>query len=297
MRQFDAAFAAALAADATTFCRCWRVIRRDGAAFGFTDHDRDIVFEGTTFAANTGVAASALESELGLAPGGGEFSGALSDAALLEDDLVAGKWDHAAIESFLVDWRDPSLRFLTDRGQIGEVRRADNAFTVELRGEATAFDAEKGRLFQTGCAAALGDQRCGIDLSSPVYRAEAAVAESDGASFVLTSGLASYAAGWFRAGLLTWLTGANAGREAEIRDDRPEGAERRLEFWMREHRPIAAGDTFRIVAGCDKRLETCKAKFANVSNFQGFPHIPGEAVLARIARQGDSGMDGGSLFS
>ena len=36
-----------------------------------------------------------------------------------------------------------------------------------------------------------------------------------------------------------------------------------------------AGDSFTIVAGCDKRFGTCKAKFANRENFRGFPHLPG----------------------
>lgn len=36
----------------------------------------------------------------------------------------------------------------------------------------------------------------------------------------------------------------------------------------------APGDTFNVSAGCDHSLATCIAKFANVSNFHGFPFIP-----------------------
>jgi uncharacterized phage protein (TIGR02218 family) len=47
--------------------------------------------------------------------------------------------------------------------------------------------------------------------------------------------------------------------------------------------PIAAGDAFTIVAGCDRRLESCRQKFANVLNFRGEPFIPGaDAVLRRV---------------
>ncbi len=43
MRQLTSQTAAALAADATTLCHCWRLARRDGVVLGFTDHDRDCV--------------------------------------------------------------------------------------------------------------------------------------------------------------------------------------------------------------------------------------------------------------
>ena len=51
-------------------------------------------------------------------------------------------------------------------------------------------------------------------------------------------------------------------------------------------RPVTAGDDFTIRAGCDKRIETCGAKFANVANFRGFPHIPGQDAVLRYARTG-----------
>jgi len=53
-------------------------------------------------------------------------------------------------------------------------------------------------------------------------------------------------------------------------------------------RPIAANDTFDIFAGCDKRFETCQAKFANAVNFRGFPHIPGQDTIIRYAAKGDA---------
>ncbi len=34
---------------ATTLSWCWRITRADGQVFGFTDHDRSLTFDGTTF--------------------------------------------------------------------------------------------------------------------------------------------------------------------------------------------------------------------------------------------------------
>jgi hypothetical protein len=39
-------------------------------------------------------------------------------------------------------------------------------------------------------------------------------------------------------------------------------------------RAIAEDDAFTIRAGCDKRMETCGAKFANTANFPRLPAHP-----------------------
>ena len=68
-----------------------------------------------------------------------------------------------------------------------------------------------------------------------------------------------------------------------------------IELWQRLAEPIATGDTFRIQAGCDKQFTTCRAKFANVANFRGFPHVPGNDFLLHVASRKDKN-DGRGLF-
>ena len=68
-----------------------------------------------------------------------------------------------------------------------------------------------------------------------------------------------------------------------------------IELWQRLSEPIEAGDTFRIVAGCDKQFTTCRTKFANVPNFRGFPHVPGNDFMLSIASRRDKN-DGKSRF-
>ena len=54
------------------------------------------------------------------------------------------------------------------------------------------------------------------------------------------------------------------------------------------------GDTFSVVAGCDKKFATCKAKFANALNFRGFPHLPGnDAAYGYVVDGGQ--FDGGPV--
>ena len=94
----------------TTRARAWALTREDGTVLGFTDHDRDLSFEGLTFRAGTGMSASAITQGTGLAVDNTEASGALSDAALTEGDILAGLYDNAALVIWEVDWTDPDAR-------------------------------------------------------------------------------------------------------------------------------------------------------------------------------------------
>src|SRR3954469_19092467 len=135
MRTIPPNLSAHLADGATTLCHCWKLIRRDGKTFGFTDHDRDLTFGGTTYAALTGLEAAEATAELGFAVGGGEVSGALVSAGLTEDDIAAGLYDASAVETWLVNWANPEERLLLDVGALGEIRRTgDGAFAAEVRG-------------------------------------------------------------------------------------------------------------------------------------------------------------------
>ena len=100
----------------------------------------------------------------------------------------------------------------------------------------------------------------------------------------------------FTRGLITWLSGANEGRKAEVKVHSKGAGGVTIELWQRMAEPIAEGDNFRIVAGCDKQIATCRAKFNNVANFRGFPHVPGNDFMLSVASRKDKN-DGNSRFS
>jgi uncharacterized phage protein (TIGR02218 family) len=295
MRPIPPALQTRLNSGATTLCRCFILTRRDGITLGFTDHDRDVMLNDVLCRADTGFAGSEAVARLGLSVDGIEISGALSDDSLNEEALVAGRYDAAQVEMYVVDWSEPSLHVLMSRGHIGEVRREGRAFAAELRGLADALNAETGRLYTPTCAADLGDARCGVDLDDPLYRGEGEVSALNGVSAFVASGLAGFDDGWFTGGRLTFTGGANADDAMEVKRHRKEDDVVIVELWQAMALPIAPGDTFAVTAGCDKRFATCRDRFDNVLNFRGFPHIPGNDFIMRYALDGEPGHDGKSL--
>lgn len=274
----------------TTVARAWSIERADGFRLGFTDHDGELRFEGLSFRPDGGLTASALVQGLGLAVDNTEAEGALSDDAISERDLLAGRWDGAALRMWEVDWQDVSRRRLLFRGSLGEVTRSAGAFRAELRGLTEPLNAPLGRVYHPRCAACLGDPACGMDLSADTYRFEGVVGMHEDARLFRFEGFPGFDAGWFEHGVMQILGGDATGLKSTIKNDTAlPGGIRELELWE----PLAiapqAGDALRIVAGCDKRAATCRLKFNNFLNFRGFPHLPTEDWLMAPQAGGRNG--------
>lgn len=167
MLSIPPAMQASLDAGVTTHAWCWRVTRVDAAVFGFTDHDRDLVFDGLTYRAGSGFGGADAETALGLAPSQTGLAGALDDAVLTEADLAAGLWGAARVECWRVDWADTDLRVLVSVGELGEIVRRDGRFEAELLGLAHRLERVTGRVFTRRCDAQLGDGRCGVSTAHP----------------------------------------------------------------------------------------------------------------------------------
>lgn len=292
MTRISVELKAHMAGGETTLCRCWAIARRDGVAFGFTDHDLPLQFEGVDFKPDTGLTAYALQQSTGLSVDNTEALGAISDASITEADIEAGRFDGADVRCWLVNWAAPDQRLLQFRGSIGELRRAGGAFQAELRGLTEGLNAPQGRIYQKPCTAVLGDVTCRFDLNDPGYAVELAVEDVVDQGRLAWAALDGFAPDWFARGRLSVLSGAATGLWAAIKQDRAQAGRREIALWTPLRAPIAAGDLVRLEAGCDKRSETCRLKFNNLLNFQGFPDIPGEDWMVAYPRSGNPNTGG-----
>ncbi|MCD1263951.1 beta tubulin [Shinella sumterensis] len=293
MRTVPAGLQAHLDGEATTLCNAWRVVRRDGVVLGFTDHDRDLDFDGLTYLAASGFEASETEDGNGLSAEGGDVSGGFSADAITAEDLSAGRYDGAKVEVFLVNWQATGQRLLLRTAELGEVRREGGLFRAELRRLTHTLDQVKGRIYGRQCDAVLGDARCGVNLAA--YRATATVSAVTDDMHIEVTGLSGFAERFFRYGVLSFTGGAAAGLSADIEDHRKAAGADSLTLWLPMAAGVAAGDTLQVTAGCDKRFSTCKAKFNNRLNFQGFPHMPGSDFSYGYA-DGQTVHDGRPLY-
>lgn len=289
------ALLAHMATGTTTVCQCWSVTRKDGLVLGFTDHDRDLAFESITFRAATGMTARALQTSTGLSVDNTEAVGALSDASVSESDLLAGRFDGAQVQNWLVNWQDVSQRIIQFRGVFGEVTRSAGAFRAELRGLSELLNQVQGLAYQRTCSAVLGDARCGFNLNQTGFSVQTAIVSKDSPGVYRIASQGTIVDGWFQRGRVRVMSGSAAGVVGLVKFDKEDFTSRRVELWVDFPQIPVVGDVIRLEAGCDKIVTTCKAKFANLLNFRGFPHIPGEDWMTSYPTSGKIN-DGASLF-
>jgi uncharacterized phage protein (TIGR02218 family) len=257
----------------TTLAFIWRIDRRDGITLGLTSHDRDLTIDGLIYRAAPGMIPSALERQDGFDPDSIELTGALTSDAITEDDLAAGRWDGATLRVSAVNWEAPDVEplFLA-RGELGMVETGEGGFSAELRGPAALLEAPVVDETTPECRASLGDRRCGVDMAG--RRRFASVASVNGMSVTVD---VSAAEGAYVAGMLRWLDGENSGIDSRI------VASSGTMLTLREppYFAVTPGTRVELIEGCDRRFSTCVTRFANVANFRGEPHLPGNDLLTR----------------
>ena len=278
---------------ASTTCHAWAVVRRDGKTYGFTDHDRDLSFDGLVFKANSGLTAGALQFTSGLAVDNTEVSGALTDDGITDEDLAIGRFYGAAVTTWIVNWTDVAQRTIRFRGRFGEIKRSAGAFKVELRGLTDILNQQNGRVYQANCAAVLGDNECRFNTNQPGFTLEASVQTIDKKGEYSIKNQPNYPERWFERGRVTVLTGRAEGLKGVVKFDRESTGRRTITMWVDFDLTPEIGDLITLEAGCDKLVETCKSKFANFLNYRGFPNVPSTDWVASypVANQRN---DGGS---
>lgn len=259
-------------ADLTTLAFCWRLDRRDGVTIGLTSHDRDLWFAGLLHRSAPGMVPSAIEATRTLESGSVDLDGALTSDAITEGDLASGRWDGARLTLHAVNWTQPDDApvFLT-RGTLGQVETSGHRFSVELTGPADVLDRPVTDNTTPHCRAALGDQRCRVDM-----RGRSAIVRVIGVEGHAVRLETAYADGLFTLGKMRPVFGASAGLSLVVLVQTGD-----LFTLSDVAQTDLAGSLVQITQGCDRTLATCAARFSNAANFQGEPHLPGNDLLMR----------------
>lgn len=282
MRTASANLTAHIALEVTTLAVCWKLTLTSGTVIGFTDHTSDLTISSILYKAATGFSPTSIETKDRFAVDNLDVEGVLDSASITEADIMAGKYDFAEVEIFMVNVTDLSQGIIQHRrGWLGEVSMKSGLFIAEVRGLAQKLSQNVGELFSPTCRAVLGDTRCKVVLSGFTF---AGTANTVTSRQVFIANALTQAAGYFSGGEVVWLTGANAGRRMEIK----EFSNKQITLVLPMPNNVVVGDTFNAIAGCDKTFNTCFTKFSNAVNFRGEPHVPGmDKMLATAATAND----------
>lgn len=250
----------------------WRIYRRDGVTLGFTAHNRDLVFGGIRHRAAPGMVPSAIRLSMDFGDDEASVEGALSHGAIGEDELAAGAFDGATVETGVVDWTTLENTLLYS-GTIAAISRDGPTFSAELQSRKAAFARDPIPRTGPSCRATFCGPGC--DLPPLRYEARGRTLSLDRAGNTIVTDIASPAL--YLHGMLRFTEGPQAGQVFTVLD--VSGTSLLLD------RPLAdgvmAGLPLLLRQGCDRTIATCAARFGNAVNFRGEPFVPGADLLTQ----------------
>jgi len=261
-----------------------KVTRQDGVILGFSSHDADLTLEGVVYEAGAAMDGSAIRTDLAGGISNMEIIGLLNSERIEEADLLAGLYEHAAVELAVVNWSDLSQgRLVLLTGNIGEVSFSDGRFVVELRGLMQRLNQQVGAVTSPACRVKqLGDAECKVSLAG--YQFSRSVYSVTSAT-VLTFDSDTSASDTYTYGRVIFTSGLNDGFEREVKRHILTTGRAQIELQEAAPYVVSPGDVATLEVGCDRRLETCRDVFFNVQNMRAEPFVPGLDQLLRRGRR------------
>lgn len=278
----------------TQRCQLWKITRADAFVFAYTTHDENVDFRGVTYKACESLSATATDAGILSAGGIGDtqINGLLVDDAITEHDLVNGLFDGARVEVWEHPWGgdDQDVTRLLTRGVLGKTTHGGVTYSAEMLSPGVKLSQKP--LLDTYTPACryrdLADPRCPV--SPELLRITGSVTSVESRDafnratyrrFTDTSLVSSsnaQADGFWSLGILTWITGDNAGIESEVKSD----AAGVVTLWNSMPEEIAVNDTYSIIPGCDGSVESHTVKYGlTMIDFGGQPDIPGTDNMVR----------------
>jgi uncharacterized phage protein (TIGR02218 family) len=269
-----------LASPVTSLAYGWRMERRDGVTLGFTSHDCDVVFDGLLLRASPGMEPTSVVERMGFDNGGLDVRGALTSDALAQADIEAGRWDNAALTLFTFDWANlaqPAQQLAA--GRLGTISYSGDRFETVFTGPNSVLRKSVAPFTSPTCRANFCDNQCGLNRMR--FTREVIAVSNLGDSVALAPGT-NLVPGHFATGYLLWLEGPNCGLRSLILSNSANGVTLAASPMDAISLPVRVS----LLQGCDKTAATCSSRFANMPNFRGEPHLPGNDILTRYPGAG-----------
>ncbi len=253
------------------------------AVSAVTSWSRDVAgvpgYAGVTFSSAGGTTPSQYEQPSGLDATNMEQDVFAMPLGLDDDDVLAGKWDAAAVTVFLFNPDAVDMgQLILMAGNISKFEQSGKMIRVELQGYNSRLTQMIGRVTKFLCDADYGDARCKLDLAARGEIHTGALthvtSQTQFRDAARTEGVE-----YFTNSRGQFTSGNNSGFEFEVNTWDNGLKEWLLNFPM-PYLPVI-GDAYTINRGCQKRPGDCTLR-GNIINYRGFPHMRTIELVSKL---------------
>lgn len=269
----------------TTLADCIHVTRSDGVELFATTFNKPLTIDGDVYQA-LGYLRADLSHADSMDVTTTEITSLLDAAVITEDDVRAGRWDHAAYELFRVNWADLTMgREQLAAGNLGTFKTGRLRFVAELLGLTQNVQQSIGNLNSPQCLHELGDNNagagrgngCTVDLAP--FTVTGTIDSMDSDFYGIHDAARAEADQYFSGGVMTITSGTMTGMRFEVRAYI-------VGFWVlfTAVPDDVTGATYSMSRGCDKSLRTCVDVFNNINDRLASDYTQGSDAAVQVAR-------------
>jgi uncharacterized phage protein (TIGR02218 family) len=279
MRDWTTEFKSYLADD-NEIALCLKLTLSSNTIIRLTDRDTNITVGADTYISDQGFFTSVFDSSIKNSADTYELNLPYYEDGIVKTDLLAEEMKGASFELYLCPVSDLSLGLaLLFSGTIGQHTIKDQDFDLELRSLSHKFQNNVGEVYSPLCRVKrFGYGQCGVGLIVADYTESGTVASVLSNKKFTCTDIVSPARvlvdDWYSSGEVIWTSGDNNGLIHRVRFHTYDAGTHTIELEYPSNYVFAVGDTFDIVAGCNRTRERCFV-FNNVINMQAEPDMPG----------------------
>jgi uncharacterized phage protein (TIGR02218 family) len=240
---------------------------RDGAVTRWAAADVAVSYLGNTWAPGPIIERDSIKSQMGLQV-------ATVGVTMHADSTITAAWrgvlDGASmlIEKAFTDTPGGSIAGTVHlyEGRVADIEVNSTSIKLSIKDFVELLDTPVPLdVYQAGCVHSLYDSGCGVNKAANGL----GLSVQAGTAVSLIK-CAVTGAGVYDLGELLFTSGVNAGVRRAVKAHT--AGQLLLSFPLLDL--PAAGDTFTVYKGCDKKASTCQSKFGNQAKFKGFPFVP-----------------------
>ncbi len=258
----------------SNYAICWHIQLTNGDQLRLTNYNEDINIKDYKYIAESIFTYKSIEKSSELLAGKNEICGIICDKYFKRQDIINGKLNDAYIEIFLINTNNlDNGKLILNQGYISNIKIIDNKFIANISSLKNKFNNKITNSFSQNCRAKFCDKDCSLYEENYKFYGKISKVISNNTLFDAERNEENF---YFNFGEITFISGNNTGLCFQVKNFKNGEIELNLPSIYK----LAVGDTYAIIAGCDKNFSSCVTKFHNALNFRGEPYI--SKVLTRL---------------